>query len=162
MISIDHPEFYFNFVEKKIISQNFWKMSCFEEIMLFCKDEMNIDTYNYFYSLFFPIVAETLFENNKVELKFLDYQILLINHSKENKKTRITFDKSPKIIYFVNNSNSNLKIKSNLIKLNNMKGKSFFIDNMEEMNVFRSDNIQTCLIIFNLKSKQIFENLNYS
>jgi hypothetical protein len=155
-----HPIQYSNFVEEKLINQSFWYISNIPEVMIF---ESNKDSfiYNSLYLLFFPIFSETPLE---FKMKYEKCSIYLINHSKNKENISLPYYKTPKIIYFVNNSNAKLVINNTSIDLSDKKGKSFFLNENDEINLFRSNNIQTCVALLELKNikNKTIKQLNYS
>lgn len=150
-IKIVHPIEYSNLVENKIISHPFWHISSFLEVMVVDKNNSNHDIFNYFYCLFFPIFAETFIEEEKIE--YFDIKIYLINHSRNKKNITLTFNKTSKIIYFVNNSNAKFEFKNETINLDDKKGSSIFVEEIDKIEVIRSNNIQTCIVVLDLKNK---------
>lgn len=95
-------------------------------------------------------------------MEYKNYIIYLINHSKNKEGISLPYSKTPKIIYFVNNSNAKLVINNTSIDLSDKKGKSFFLNGNDQINLFRSNNIQTCIVLLELKiiiEKQ--RNINY-
>ena len=152
MIEVSHPKQYSAMVEDKIINQSSWKISNVPETMFISN---NVNNFDNFYCIFFPVFSETSLNKN---LEYRNYEIYLINHSKNKENISLSFSKTPKVIYFVNNSNSQLTINNNLIDLSDKKGKSLFVEKIDKIDLIRSSNIQTCLVILNLKNKI---NINY-
>lgn len=147
MMEILHPKQYSECLEEKIINRCTWKITNIPQVMI-CDNSM-ID-YENFYNLFFPIFSETLLSDKIIYESFVIY---LINHSKNENSIFLGEFNHPKIIYFVNNSNARIKFKNIETSLINKKGKSIFVDVDSKINLIRSTNIQTCLVILNLSNK---------
>ena len=153
-----HPTQYSNFVEEKLINQSFWYISNIPEVMI---SDKNSPIFNDLYLLFFPIFSETPL---KFEMQYENYIVYLINHSKNKESISLPYSKTQKIIYFINNSNAKLVINNTSIDLSDKKGKSFFLNENDEINLFRSNNIQTCVALLELKNikNKTIKQLNYS
>lgn len=151
-----HPRQYSDFVEEILVNQSFWYISNIPEVMMSNK---NSPIFNGLYLLFFPIFSETAL---KFKMQYENYIVYLVNHSKNKESISLPHSKTPKIIYFVNNSNAKLVINNTSIDLSDKKGKSFFLNGNDEINIFRSNNIQTCMVLLELKNITNEKNLNYS
>jgi hypothetical protein len=153
-----HPRQYSELLEEKIINLNEWKISNIPQVMIF--DNTMTISYEIFYSLFFPIFSETSLQD---EISYKKHEIYLINYSRKREDILLTKSKCPKIIYFVNNSNARIKFKNTEIDLIDKKGKSIFVDSNSEIKLTRPTNIQSCIVILSLSSKDIVkENLLYN
>lgn len=144
MDKVSHPKQYSKLVEEKLSSVMQWYFSEYSEVMISDKRSVH---YDFFYNLFFPILLESNLKNN---IQFESFTAYLINHSKVKEEINIPIKNSPKIIYFVNNSNSQIEIENKKINLKNMSGNSIFINNLRQINLSRSSNIQTCILLLNL------------
>lgn len=145
-MKVSYPKQYSKLIEEKIINFCDWKISEIPEVMISGEDSIY---YENFYNLFFPIFSETESQN---KMNYEKYNIYLINFSKNNDNIFFTKSKSPKIIYFANNSNAKIKFKNTEISLIDKKGISIFVDADSEIELVRSTNIQTCIVILNLSN----------
>ena len=139
-----HPKQYAEFIEEKIINTCDWNISDIPQVMI---NDNRSFSYDNFYNLFFPIFSETCLGD---EMHYKSYKLYLVNHSKNKDNVFLPKSKGPKIIYFVNNSNAQIKFKNKKINLIDKKGKSIFINDTDEINLIRATNIQTCMIFLNL------------
>jgi hypothetical protein len=151
-----YPRQYSDFVEEILVKQSFWYISNIPEVMI---SDKNSPIFNDLYLLFFPIFSETPL---KFKMQYENYIVYLINHSKNKESISLPYSKTSKIIYFVNNSNAKLVINNTSIDLSDKKGKSFFLKENNDINLFRSNNIQTCMVLLELKNLTNKKNLNYS
>lgn len=140
-----HPIQYSDLIEETIVNQTLWNISDFPGVMIM----NNLNTFDNFYWLFYPIFSEI---NLSDSIEYLGYQIYLINHSKNKELVTIRTSDSLKLVYFVNNSNAHLTTKSIMMDLSDKRGQSFLIDEINEIEITRSNNIQTCIIILELKN----------
>lgn len=144
LFEILHPKQYSDFIEEKICTMCQWYMDENPQVMI---SDKRAFSYQNFYNLFFSIFSESNLQN---DFEFEDYKIYLINHSKNESTIILPQSKSPKIIYFANNSNAKLKLKNETFSLIDKKGKSIFIDSLKEISLIRSTNVQTCIVVLNL------------
>ena len=140
------PKQYSNVVEEVIINQSLWHTFSVPEVMI---NDKNIQGSDNLYQLFFPIFSETSLKN---KMKYESYTTYLINHSKRTENIPLPTANGSKIVYFVNGSDSKLITKNISIDLTDKRGKSFFIDENEEISIMRSTKTQTCILILELKN----------
>jgi hypothetical protein len=143
-MEIVHPTQYSNLIEYTLSGTIDWQISNIPNVMI-----LNKDGYIFQYSLFFPIFSETPL---KFKMRYENHSVYLINHSKNIENISLSCSKTPKIIYFVNNSNAKLITNTTSIDLSDKKGKSFFINENSKINLSRSNNIQACIVILELKN----------
>lgn len=151
-----HPKQYSDTIEEKVINECFWEISSINETMT---SDRKIQSSDNFYQLFYPIFSETPL---KTECEFVDYKIYLINFSSSDKNIQISSSKNSRIIYFVNNSNAKLFVKNESIDMSDKRGKSFYIDQNDDILLLKSNNIQSCIVILELnKFVKINKVVNY-
>lgn len=155
-MEILHPKQYCEHVEEKLINCE-WNISEIPGVMNKALDNQYV--YNNFYNLFFPIFSENLLENS---IEYKNYIVYLINHSKSKNEIFLSLPIGPKIIYFVNNSNAQIKIEDSIIDLNDKKGKSIFLEECNKIFVNNSTNIQTCMVVLCLEKINQHKNIAYS
>lgn len=144
---IHHPIQYSEIIEEQMSGVSEWYIEKVPEVMV---SDKRSSQYEYFYNLFFPIFSESYLEN---KIEYTDYNIYLINHSKNKNNIILPQSTFPKIVYFVNNSNAKLKLEDREISLTDKKGKSIFVDSVNEIILTRSNVVQTCILVLNLVKK---------